>query len=127
MLEIWFTPAASPILQSGTATAKITIKESPVAFSFELEGMGERQDTNYDTIKLYLNGNEVGSATAPGGGEGCLDGPAIFTPSTDVTLPICFEAGSRHTFQLVVDTVDGLYHIASYYQARLTLAQVASC
>lgn len=116
-----------PVLQAGTATATITVRSSAVAFSFVLEGMGEMESTGYDTIKLLLDGSEIGYATAPGGGKGCTDGPIVFTPKNAGTAPICFSANSVHTFRLSVDTVDALYHVASYYQAKLTLAKVASC
>ena len=119
------SPSPLWLLQSGTATATITIRDSPVAFSFELEGVGEAQDRGFDTLRLYLDGNQVGSAEAPGGKQGCTDGPAIFTQT--IALPVCFQAFSRHTFQLVADTVDGAYHVTSYYQAKLALTRVPSC
>lgn len=115
-------------VQFGTATATITVRSSPVAFSFALEGMGEQDAAGLDKIKLLLDGAEIGSATAPGGDLGCSDGPVVFTRTGAGTAPtICFPANSVHTFQLEVDTVDGVSHVASYYQAKLTLVKTESC
>jgi hypothetical protein len=95
--------------------------------------MGEKISANFDKMQFRLNGNLIAAANAPGGGEStCEDGPVIKTfydgvgsgtgatvPSAIATNPYRYllPANTSHVLELYFDTLDGLYHYNSYYEA----------
>lgn len=89
-------------IQSGTATATITVGPIAALFSFQLSGAGELENSNFDLMTLKFDGNQVGFANAAGGGQGCVDGPVVFALQT--TLPIVLPPNTVHTFELLFTT-----------------------
>ena len=84
--------------------------------------MGETQDPNYELMSLYVNGNLVGSAHAPGGRLGCSPmGPVISNPPPpqQVTLN-----PGPHTLYISATTNDPLYHFDAWYRFDLTFQLV---
>lgn len=104
-------------IQSGTATATIEVVGADVALGLVFSGIAEKQDTGYENIFFYLDGNLVASATSPGGGLGCEMGAAIVT--YHVAPPYILTAG-LHTLLVDADSGDWRYHVGSYYQADFT-------
>ena len=103
--------------QSGTATATIEVVGADVALGLAFSGIAERQDTGYENISFYLDGNLVASATSPGGNLGCEMAAAVVT--YHVAPPYILTAG-LHTLEVNFSSGDPLYHVSSYYQADFT-------
>ena len=104
--------------QFGTATATILGGTSGYRFVPSMVGFGEQQDTGFDQMTLYFNGGFIVQGDAPGGGLGCVTAaPVVQTPSS---IPFqTIAPGSTNTFTCYFDTVDGLYHVNSYYELQL--------
>jgi hypothetical protein len=104
--------------QFGTATATILGGTSGYRFVPSMVGFGERQDTGFDQMTLYFNGGFIVQGDAPGGKLGCVTAaPVVQTPSS---IPFqTIAPGSTNTFTCYFDTVDGLYHVNSYYELQL--------
>jgi hypothetical protein len=105
--------------QYGTATATILGGSAGYRFVPSMVGFGERQDTGYDQMSLYFNGSLIVQGDAPGGGAGCATAaPVVQTPSS---IPFqTIGVGTSNTFTCYFDTVDGLYHVNSYYELQLS-------
>jgi hypothetical protein len=111
----------NPYTQYATATCEITVPKAMI-MTVNWSGMGETQDPNYELMSLYVNGNLVGSAHAPGGGRGCAAmGPVVSSPPPpqQVTLN-----PGPHTLYISATTNDPLYHFDAWYQFALTFALV---
>ena len=81
-------------------------------------GFGEQEDPGYDAMYLYFNGSQLVYAHAPGGNLGCANSAAVV--QSPPTIPFQNLApNSTNTFTASFSTVDGLYHINSYYQLNL--------
>jgi hypothetical protein len=95
--------------QFGSAIATITTGDFPYDFTPILSGLGEAQASNYELMKLYLNGVQIISAHAAGGNLGCHAGiPVVVT--ANVPGPHRLEANSTYTFRLDFTTNDPLYN-----------------
>ena len=71
-------------------------------------------------MNLSVDGNLIGSAHAPGGGQGCAGmGPVVSdpTPPQQVTL----QPGT-HTLFIDATTNDPLYHFGAWYRFDLSFA-----
>ncbi len=76
------------------------------------------QDPGYDVMSLYVDGNLVGSAHAPGGGRGCEPMEPVVSdppPPQEVLL-----SSGPHTLYITASTNDALYHFDAWYQFDLT-------
>jgi len=109
-------------VQSGTATATIAVVGADVSLGFSFSGIAEMQDTGYENISFYLDGERVAQATSPGGNLECEMGASVVTYWVDP--PYILEAGN-HTFLVEFSSGDSLYHVGSYYQADLTCQTLA--
>lgn len=104
--------------QKGTAIATIYTGSNDYQFQPVLQGMGEREATDFEFMDLYLNSVRIVHAQAPGGGLKCApNGPAIITPS----VPPMFTLNkfTTYEFKLIVDSIDSLFHTDAYYEAVL--------
>ena len=111
----------NPYTQYATATCQITVPKAMI-MTVNWSGMGETQDPNYELMSLYVNGNLVGSAHAPGGRLGCSPmGPVISNPPPpqQVTLN-----PGPHTLYISATTNDPLYHFDAWYRFDLTFQLV---
>ena len=83
-------------------------------------GMGERHEAGYDKMTLKVDGVEVASAAAPGGGLLCPGGvgPVISTPEPPYVAVL--EGGLQHTIRIETTTGDENYHIGAYYQFEIS-------
>jgi hypothetical protein len=104
--------------QTGVATATITVGPANTYLHVDFNGLGERQDSNYDKITFKLDGTQIADAHAPGGGLGCLMGPVV--KAYQVTGPYLLLANTVHTLRIDFTTVDSLYHVGSFYQVNLS-------
>lgn len=69
-----------------------------------------------------MNGNQVGEAHAPGGGQGCAGMGAVVSdpePPQQVLL-----AAGLHTLFIDATTNDPLYHFGAWYRFDLTFEEV---
>lgn len=83
-------------------------------------GQGETQDPWYDVMSLSVDGILVGSAHAPGGGQGCAGmGPVVSDPAPPQQV---FLARGIHTLTITASTNDPLYHFDAWYQFDLSFA-----
>lgn len=107
----------NPYTQYATATCQITVPKAMI-MTVNWSGMGETQDPNYELMSLYVNGGLVGSAHAPGGGQGCAGmGPVISNPPPP--QQVLLNPGP-HTLYIDATTNDPLYHFDAWYQFALT-------
>jgi hypothetical protein len=104
--------------QTGSASVSITVGSSPVSMYIYFEGVGEKQDANFERITFTLDGTLVAKANAPGGGQGCVMGPVI--KQFIVAQPYAMAASSVHTLAIDFTTADSLYHVGSYYEVNLS-------
>lgn len=107
----------NPYTQTGTATGTISVKGTKnliVTWS----GKGERELPGYELMELYIDGNLVGNAHAPGGGFGCEGGVGdVISNEADVAV----LSPGIHTVYIYTTTDDPLYHVGAYYQFNLEL------
>jgi len=107
----------NPYTQYATATCQITVPKAMI-MTVNWSGMGETQDPNYELMSLYVNGNLVGSAHAPGGQQGCSPmGPVISNPPPP--QQVLLNPGP-HTLYISATTNDPLYHFDAWYRFDLT-------
>ena len=95
--------------QTGLAIGSIDTGDSSYDFDPILSGIGERENSNYDIMRLSLNGTLIVSSHAPGGGLGCVPGGPVVT-STIVPPPYFLAANTTHTFRLDFTTNDNLFN-----------------
>ena len=109
----------NPYTQSATATAQITVPR-PMIMTITWSGMGETQDPMYELMSLYVDGGLVGSAHAPGGGQGCAGmGPVVSAPAPPQQVTL--QPGA-HTLFIDATTNDPLYHFGAWYRFDLSFA-----
>ena len=104
--------------QSGTATATITVGSVGVYLGLDFEGIGERQDDQYEMITFELDGTQVADAHAPGGGLQCAMGPVV--KNYDTSPPYFLAANSTHTLVIDFSTNDSQFHVGAYYEVDLS-------
>jgi hypothetical protein len=105
------------ITQTGTATATINVGSQNLNMALSFEGIAERQATNFENIRFFLNNVEVARATSPGGNLGCQFGPAVSTFL--VASPYPLNANTQYTLRIEFTTGDALYHVGCFYDADL--------
>jgi len=109
-------------LQSGTATATITVGASDVDMGLDFEGIGELQAPDYEKIEFKLDGVQVARAQAAGGGLQCAMGPVVKTFVTPP--PYRLNANTSYTFFINFTTNDELFHNGAYYEVDLSFTNV---
>ncbi len=109
----------NPYTQSATATAEIIVPRAMV-MTITWSGMGETQDPWYELMNLSVDGNLIGSAHAPGGGQGCAGmGPVVSDPAPPQQVTL--QPGT-HTLFIDATTNDPLYHFGAWYRFDLSFA-----
>jgi len=110
----------NPYTQSATATAEIIVPKAMI-LTVNWSGMGETQDPNYELMSLSVDGGLVGSAHAPGGGQGCAAmGPVVSNPPPPQQVTL--QPGA-HTLFIDATTNDPLYHFGAWYRFDLTFEE----
>ena len=107
----WYTQVA-------TATCTITVPGT-MLMTVTWTGMGETEAPAYELMSLYVDGELVGSAHAPGGGLGCEGGmgPVVSEPPPPQQKTL--EPG-EHVLLIDATTHDPLYHFGAWYQFTLS-------
>jgi hypothetical protein len=101
--------------QAGIATAKITVKEYNVKMSIYFDGVGELEQSSYESLKFFLDNTELANAHAAGGGKGCTAfGPIV--KNYIVPNGYILSSGTTHDLKIVFDTNDALYHVNCFYK-----------
>lgn len=104
------------LTQYGTAIASITA-QGGILLTPSLSGIAELQDAGFESMRLFLNDVEILSATSAGGNLECAMGPAVQT----VIVPGPYRLNNGvNTFRLNFSTGDGLYHVNSFYECKLS-------
>jgi hypothetical protein len=107
----------NPYTQSGTATATITVPQDTI-MTVSWSGKGETQDPGFELMDLSVDGELLGEAHAPGGGQGCSAmGDVISDPAPPQEKLL--TAGT-HTLTINATTNDPLYHFGAWYQFDLS-------
>lgn len=111
------------ITQTGVATATITVGGVNTYLGLNFNGIGERQDANFEKIKFTLNGGvysnvELARANAAGGGLGCAVGPVVKTYL--LSPPYLLVANTVYTFTIDFTTNDNKFHVGAYYEVLLS-------
>ena len=109
-------------LQSGTATATITVGASDVDMGLDFEGIGELEAPNFEKIEFELDGVQVARAQAAGGGQQCAMGPVVKTFVTP--SPYRLNANTSYTFFINFTTNDALFHNGAFYEVDLSFTNV---
>jgi len=110
----------NPYTQYATATAEIVVPRTMI-MTITWSGEGETQDPDFELMSLYVNGNLVGSAHAPGGGQGCAPmGPVVSDPAPPQQVTLLPGA---HTLFIDATTNDPLYHFGAWYRFDLTFQE----
>jgi len=109
-------------LQSGTATATITVGASDVDMGLDFEGIGELEAPNFEKIEFELDGVQVARAQAAGGSLQCAMGPVVKTFVTPP--PYRLNANTSYTFFINFTTNDALFHNGAYYEVDLSFTNV---
>lgn len=109
-------------IQSGTATAIITVGAVDVDMGLDFEGVGEGQAAAFELISFELDGTEVARANAAGGGLGCTMLPVVKTFVT--SPPYRLNANTQYTFFIDFTTADALFHVGAYYEVDLSFTPV---
>jgi hypothetical protein len=103
--------------QSATATAEIIMPKAMI-LTVNWSGMGETELPDFELMSLYVNGNLVGSAHAPGGEQGCAPmGPVVSDPPPPQQMRL---NPGPHTLFIDATTNDPYYHYDAWYQFALT-------
>ena len=111
----------NPNTQSATATAIITVPVDTI-MTVDWSGLGETQAANFELMSLSVDGALVGSANAPGGGQGCAAmGPVVSNPPPPQQVTL---ATGQHTLTITATTNDALYHFGAFYQFGLSFTGV---
>lgn len=110
----------NPYTQNATATAEIVVPQAMI-MTVNWSGVGETQDPWYDVMSLYVDGNLVGSAHAPGGGQGCAGGMGPVVSDPPPPQQVLLHPGA-HTLFINASTNDPLYHFGAWYRFDLAFA-----
>lgn len=118
----------NPNIQRGNAVATFSVGNFGYNLEYELTGLGERQDTGYENMKMFLTGGNTYNntqmvfATSPGGKLGCASGAPV-VQSVYVPPPIWLKPNTQYTFRCQFNTADPLYHINCYYELILKFSR----
>jgi len=111
----------NPNTQTATATVAITVPVDTI-MTVDWSGLGETQAANFELMSLSVDGVLVGSAHAPGGGQGCAPmGPVVSSPPPPQQVTL--TAGA-HTLDISATTNDALYYFGAFYQFGLSFQAV---
>jgi len=104
-------------VQTGTATATITVGTSSVNMFLDFDGLVEWQDEGFESMIFKLNGTQVARGESKDANQECVMGPVqkVFTTNP----PYLLAANTTYTFLIEFTTGDALYHVGSYYQINL--------
>ena len=105
-------------LQTGTATATITVGGVDVNMGLSFNGIGELKDPDYEKIVFKLDNVQIADAHAAGGNLGCAMGPVVQTFVTPP--PYLLLANSVHTLFIDFTTNDERFHVGAFYEVDLT-------
>jgi len=105
-------------VQSGTATAEISISE-PYNLTPDITGLAELQDANFERMEVTLDGTMIATAESRNLDLGCAMGQIDLTVL--VSTPILLLPGN-HIFEVFFTTNDGLYHVNAFYEFNLAFA-----
>ena len=86
-------------------------------------GQGETQDPDFELMSLSVNGQLVGSAHAPGGGQGCEGGMGSVVSDPQPPQQVILAAG-EHTLSISATTNDPLYHVGAWYRFDLSFSDL---
>lgn len=106
----------NPNTQYADATGTFTLAQAGY-LRIEWEGMAEQEDSGFERMQIWIDGELVAQAMSPGGKLGCAPmAPIVSRPPG----PVCFylQAG-EHTILVEATTYDPLYHVGSYYKFRM--------
>jgi hypothetical protein len=109
-------------IQSGTATANITVGSKDVDMYLTFSGIGELEDPDFELISFSLNGNELATGNAAGGDLGCEMGPIV--QNIIVPGPYRLNKNENYTFFIDFTTNDQFYHVGCYYQINLSFVEI---
>jgi len=118
----------NPNVQTGTASATINTGLNSYYFYYELRGIAEYQNANYELMDLYIAKTGIPivtklvSASGKEEGLGCVSGEAeqtVFVPP-----PYTLDSNSTYTFSLNFTTNDPLYHVGCYYECALRFVRI---
>lgn len=104
-------------VQTGTATATITVGSSNVNMALDFNGLVEWQNSGFERMVFKLNGTEVARGESKNELQGCTMGPVqkVFT----VSPPYFLAANTTYTLLIEFTTGDALYHNNAFYQINL--------
>ncbi|HPD17384.1 MAG TPA: hypothetical protein PLE19_20800 [Planctomycetota bacterium] len=111
----------NPYTQSATATCEIVVPRAMV-MTVSWSGMGETQDPDFELMSLYVGGNLVGFAHAPGGKLGCAGGMAPVVSNPPPPQQVLLEPGP-HVLFIDATTNDPLYHFGAWYRFDLSFEE----
>lgn len=109
-------------VQSGTASATITIGGTDVLMSLNFNGIGEAEDSGFERITFSLNGTLIARAESTNKKLGC----SSFLPVSKTFIqssPYLLEAGSTHTLLINFTTGDALFHVGCFYEVQLGFSE----
>lgn len=118
----------NPNVQTGTAAATIFTGTSNYYFYYELRGIAEYQNANYELMRLYIKPSSspittlLVSASGKEEGLGCVSGPADQT--VVVNPPYTLLANTTYIFSLDFTTNDPLYHVGCFYECALRFQRI---
>jgi hypothetical protein len=110
-------------VQSGTATATITVGPDNVIMGLDFDGIGETEDAGFERINFLLNNNLIAAAESKDLNLGCSSFQPVnknFIQSPPYLLP----AGTTHTLLIDFTTGDPLFHIGCFYEVRLSFGKL---
>jgi hypothetical protein len=111
-------PPYNPNTQTGNATATIYVScatKMKIAWS----GVGETELSNFELMTLSIDGNQIGSAHAPGGRAGCEGGMGNVVSDPPPPQTVVLTPGF-HSLSIYTTTNDKYFHFGAYYQFNLT-------
>lgn len=106
-------------IQSGTATATITVGTDDVLMGLDFNGIGEAQDAGFERIRFLLDGTLVASAQSNNFDLGCTEFRPV-SKTFNTAPPYFLAAGSTHTLLIDFTTGDELYHVGCFYEVQLS-------
>ncbi len=104
------------------ATARASVQAGlcvPFRMFIDWSGLGEREDSGFEEMVLFVDGVEVGRATSPGGSLDCAGGvgPVISDPPAPQFVDL--TPGAPHELLIEATTLDEKWHVGAYYQFTL--------
>lgn len=106
-------------IQSGTATATITVGTDDVLMGLDFNGIGEAQDAGFERIRFLLDGTLVASAQSNNFDLGCTEFRPV-SKTFNTAPPYFLAAGSTHTLLIDFTTGDEYFHVGCFYEVKLS-------